>query len=75
MIVLAYHDTCPFPTPVSPRYHISSAWERAARKFPGAIALPRREWDGMVQDRIVQNETGKTSLLKTAGAYFTAFQG
>ena len=59
MIALAQHDTCPFPTPASPRYHISSAWEWAVWKFPGATALPAK---------IVQNETWKTTAPKTAGS-------
>ena len=36
---LAYHDTCPFPTPASPRYHVSRGvgW---LGSFPEPVALP-----------------------------------
>ena len=50
-------DTCPFPTPASPRYHISRG-VGCLGSFPWAIPLPAQ---------MAQNDTEKTFLLKTAG--------
>ena len=65
MIVLAYPDTCSFPTPASPRYHnpivFISLGGGAARKCCPGQSHPTRKWD-----TLGQNGTEKTSVLKTS---------
>ena len=65
---LAYHDTCPFPTPASPRYHVSRGvgW---LGSFPEPVALPAQMGQiGTKWDR-------KTILLKIAGPVPRRFRG
>ena len=78
MIVSAYPDTCPFPTPASPRYHISrgvisggviSRGVGCLGSFPSAIALPAQTGQiGTKWDR-------KTILLKIPGPVPRRFRG
>ena len=73
MIVLAYPDTCPFPTPASPRYNYRVGLYRVGLAvsgvFPGQSHF-RRKWD-----RLGQNGTEKTFLLKIPGPVPRRFRG